>query len=155
SAYYDVFGKQAERVALADGYTDSGVSARRLVKFAEAVGVQTRLEISRVGCESNPQYPYLRAVRGERYTSPINRDYMIVGLERLLGKWSLELARLVWRTMSSLPNQPNYLQATFRKSESWGARYAESQLVHQLRKTAWVPQGVGGLFVRPKDASRD
>lgn len=155
SAYYNAFGKHAERMALADGYADSGVSTQRLVKFAEAVGVQARLEVSRVGCESNPQYAYLRAVRGERYTTPINRDYVIVGLERLLAKWSLALARLVWRTMSSLPSQPNYLQATFRKNESSGARYAESQLVHQLRKAAWVPQGTTGLFVRPKDGSRD
>lgn len=155
TAYYDAIGKKAERIALADGYVDCGVPMKRLREFAEAVGVQTRLEVARVGCVSNPQYSYLRAVGGERYTSPIDCDYAIVGFEGLLRNWSLELARLIWCTMAALPSQPNYLQATYRKNESWGARNADSQLLHQLRKAAWIPQGTAGVFVRPKDASRD
>lgn len=154
SAYHDALGKQAERAALAESYADSGIALNRLVKFAEAVGAQTRLEISQVRCDRNPQYGYLRAVGGERYTSPINRDYVVAGLDTLLANPSLELAKLVWRTMCSLPKHPDYLQATYRKNESSGSRQADSQLVHQLRKAAWIPQG-SSLFVRPKDAVRD
>src|SRR5207249_3672375 len=112
------------------------------------------LEINQVRCDANPQYGYLRAVDGERYTSPINRDYAIIGLDTLLAKPSLELVKLVWRTMCSLPTHPDYLHATYRKNESSGSRQADSQLVHQLRKAAWIPQG-SSLFVRPKDALRD
>jgi hypothetical protein len=154
SAYYERLGKDAARAALADSYTDCGVALKRLVKFAESAGAQTRLEISQTRCHSNPQYSYLRAAPGERYTSPIDRDFTIVGLDTLLAKPSIALARLIWRTMCSLPANPDYLRATFRKSESWGARQADSQLVHHLRTVAWIPQG-DGLFVRPADASRD
>src|SRR5437016_4008711 len=56
--------------------------------------------------------------------------------------------------MSSLPQYVNYLEATFRKNESWGSHHSDSQLVHHLRESAWVPQG-DGLFVRPEAASRD
>ena len=35
--------------------------------------------------------------------------------------------------------------------ESWGARQADSQLVHQLRNAAWIPQG-DEVFVRPEAA---
>ena len=43
-SYYDALGENAQRVALAESYPDSGISLKRLVKFAEAVAVQTRLE---------------------------------------------------------------------------------------------------------------
>jgi hypothetical protein len=56
--------------------------------------------------------------------------------------------------MSSLPQYVNYLQATFRKNERFGSHHADSQLVHHLRDSAWVPQG-DGSFVRPDEASRD
>ena len=153
SAYYDALGKHASRIRLADTYADHTVAVKRIVKFAEAVGAATRLEITQTGCSSNPQYAYLRSAPGERYTSPIDRDFMIAGLDTILKKPSLALAKLIWRTMSSLPSHPDYLKATFRKSESWGARQADSQLVHQLRKGAWVPQQGG--FVRPEAALRD
>ena len=155
NAYHDALGQDVTRVALAETYLESGIAVKRLVKFAEAVGAQTRLEITEEHCYSNPQYTYLLAVDGERYTSSaIDRDYAIVGLERLLAKPSLAIARLVWQTMCSLPRYPDYLQATYRKSERWGARHADSQLVNQLRKAAWVPQG-NDVFVRPEGALRD
>jgi len=155
TAYHDAFGEHAKRVALAESYAHCGVSGKRLVRFAEAVGVQTRLEIKEVLCNSNPQYAYLQAVGGERRTSPIDRDYTIVELDRLLTKQSIEIAKLVWRTMCSLPRQPDCLQAAYQRNKSRGSRQSDSQLVHQLRRAAWIPQGTGGLFVRPKDAQRD
>jgi hypothetical protein len=154
SAYYDALGKDGERVALTEDYQDCGIAVRRLVKFAEAVGVQTRLEITTVCCSSNPQWSYLRSVGGDRYTSPINRDYHIPRLKELIAKRSLAISDLVWRTMSSLPPHPNYLQATYQRNQSWGAHYADSQLVHCLRIAEWVPQ-VNGLFVQPAEASRE
>jgi len=153
-AYFEVLGKHAGRIQPAARYTDAGVGLKRFVKFAESVGAQTRLQIVQVRCDSNPQYGHLRGVGGERYTSPINRDYTVIGLDRILAKPTLAISRLVWRTMSSLPTQTAYLRATFQKSESWGPRQADSQLVHLLRTAAWIPQG-DSLFVRPKEASRE
>jgi hypothetical protein len=151
--YYDAIENPA-RFPLSDRYQDGQIPISRLLKFAEAVGVQTQLEVEIVPCSSNPEWPYLRSVGGDRQRSPIDRDYIISGLDRLLAKPSLEIARLLWRTMASLSQKTPHLQATFRKNESCGSHYADSQLVHHLRESAWVPQGKG-LFVRPREASRD
>jgi len=151
SAYYEALGERAPRVPMANSYSDRGIALKRISKFAEAVGVQTQIEISRTTCRSNPQYGHLRSVPGERYTSPIDLDFVIVGLDTLLTKPSLPLARVIWQTMCSVPSHPDCLKATYRKSESWGARQADSQLVHQLRNAAWIPQG-DGVFVRPEAA---
>jgi hypothetical protein len=151
SAYYEALGERAPRFQLAHSYADRGVALKKVTKFAEAVGASTQIEISRTNCHSNPQYAYLRAVPGERYTSPINRDFVIIGLETLLANPSIPLARVIWRTMCSVPSHPDCLKATYRKSESWGARQSDSQLVHQLRNAKWIPQG-DGIFVRPEIA---
>jgi hypothetical protein len=153
SAYYAVFGDHATRRPLADTYLNCGIALKRLVKFAEAVGAQRQLEISETRCDSNPQYAYLRGVPGERYTSPINRDYVIAGMERLFANPSIDKAKLIWRTLCSLPG-PECLKATYRKNWSSGTREADSQLVHHLRKASWIPQG-NGLFVPPAEAVRD
>lgn len=155
SAYYDALGDEQGRVVLAGRYTDCGIPRKTLVKFAVSVGAQTRFEIATtVRCRSNPHYAYLRQVSGQRYTSPIDRDYAIDGFEILLDQWSVELARLFWHTLS-FHTRPHVLQATYRKSQSRGSRHAESQLVHQLKNAAWVPQGAQGPYVRPKDVARD
>jgi hypothetical protein len=153
SAYYSVFGDHAPRVSLADTYKDCGIGIKRLVRFAEALGCQRELEISETRCDANPQYAYLRGVPGERYTSPVDRDYVIPGMDTLLAKPSIEIAQLIWRTMCSLPNS-EYLKATYRKNWSSGTREADSQLVHHLRKASWIPQG-NGLFVTPVESVRD
>ena len=155
SAYYDALGDEQGRVVLAGRYTDCGIPRKALAKFAVSVGAQTRLEVTTtVRCRSNPHYAYLRQVPGQRHTSPIDRDYAIDGLEALLDQWSVELARLFWHTLS-FHTRPHVLQATYRKSQSRGSRHADSQLVHQLKNAAWIPQSAEGPFVRPKDASRD
>jgi len=153
SAYYAVVGDHAAPAPLADAYANCGIALTRLVKFVEAVGAQRQLEISEVRCDSNPQYAYLRGVPGERYTSPMNRDYVIAGMDRLLAKPSIDIAKLIWRTMCSLPNA-ECLKAVYRKNWSSGKREADSQLVHHLRKASWIPQG-DGLFVPPAEAVRD
>jgi hypothetical protein len=152
AAYYEWFGNEAKCKALADRYQNCGIPIKRLVKFAEAVGVRTQLEISAVSCRSNPQWSELSSVAGDRYTSHIDRDYIIAGIDDMLETPSLELSRLIWRTMCTQP-QSNHLVATYQKSVRWGHKNADSQLVHILREAAWVPQG--DAFVRPADASRD
>ena len=46
------------------------------------------------------------------------------------------------------------LRACYRHNQSNDPHYADSQLVHQLRENAWIPQG-DGTFVRPAQASTD
>jgi hypothetical protein len=153
AAYYGAVGEKAKRYALAESYGRAEVAVKRVAKFAESVGAQTKLVPIEVSCYANPEWSYLTAVGGERYTSSsINRDYTIDAIDMLLASPSIALSKLVWNTMQQLP--ANYLKATHQKSRSWGARYANSQLVHHLRKAAWVPQEEGN-FVRPAEADRD
>ena len=76
-----------------------------------------------------------------------------LNLEILLYEPNLDKARLIWRTMDSLPSI--HLTAKYRKSESGGFHYAASSLVYDLRNAEWVPQDHGESldFVRPCDAS--
>ncbi len=153
SAYYGRLGDDAERVALNASYQGIGVKLEQIAAFAQAVGTQATLQIKNRDCRQNPQWDYLWRVGGDRYTSPIDRDYYIPKLGDLLKAPSVELSRLIWRTLTTLPAHPDYFQATYQRNQSWGARHADSMLVHELRNAAWVPQGDGG-FVRPAEASR-
>lgn len=153
-AYYDIFGADAERFALAQGYEDCGVGIKRIVKFAEAVGVQTRLEITETNCAANPQKTYLYSVAGTRSTSPVDEDFSIVGLDKFLAKPSVARSKLIWRTMHSLPPGQDYLHATFQRNWSSGAHRVDSYLIHRLRAIAWIPQG-NQIFVRPAEAIRE
>jgi hypothetical protein len=96
----------------------------------------------------------LFAVGGNWTSTGVNRDYFIPRLDQLLKTPSLELSRLIWRTLTALPTYPDCLQATFRRNASHGAHTAASRLVHELRAASWVPQG-DGVFVRPADALRE
>lgn len=132
SAYYDAIGENANRFPLAKSYLNLSnfeISTDRIVKFSEAVGVQTRLEISEVCCYSNPQWSYLREAGGQRFTTAtgINLDYNINGLENILKKPSLALSKLIWKTLCSLPNRHNYFEAKYQNNASWGDRKAPSQ----------------------------
>lgn len=152
SAYYNAFGKNSPRSAMAEDYEKLEIPLDKLRKFAEAVGVQIKLEVVETKCHENPNWTYLSSVPGERWTSSINKDYVIPGL--MLSWPTIELSKLVWETMCSLPHYPSPYRATYQKNETNGAHYADSQLVHQLKISAWVPQR-DGTFVLPSEALRD
>lgn len=154
SAYFGRFGKDADCVALHARYKDCGIATKRIRAFAEGVGACVELSIKRGDCRNNPQWAYLRSVGGDRYTSPRDCDYYIPHIPELLKTPSLELSRLVWRTVTSLTSDSDYLQAAFRRNYSGGTHYADSRLVHDLRAAKWVPQG-NGKFVRPAEASSE
>jgi len=156
SAYYGALGAHADRAAIAPCYAEADVSIEKLQKFAQAIGVQTRLEIIETKCHGNPEWQYLRSVSGQRFTSPLDQDYFIEKLDVVLSRPTRELAKLVWRTMCALPKypSPSRLQASYQINSANGPRHADSQLVHTLRKYAWVPQRDRG-FVRPIEADRN
>lgn len=152
-AFYDTFSNNAPRRPLAESYTNSNVSIEKIRKFAQAVGAQVSLEVKATSCFDNPHRRYLYDVGGERCTSPIDRDYVIPGLKEILSSPSIEISKLVWRTMCNLPKTPDHLVARYRRNATNGSRHTISQLVHILRECAWIPQ-CGGGFVRPADANK-
>ena len=158
SAYYDRLGADAKAVSLHERYGALEIPAERIDKFARVVGARIQWEIQTRDCRSNPQREYLYEAGGDRYTSSsIDRDYFIPKLSEFLSAPSLELSRLIWRTLESFPAYSDYFQATYQRNQRRGARYADSSLVHELRVACWVPQngGQGVQFVCPADALRE
>ena len=153
-AYYGPLASHADRTALSDSYRTIDISAQ-LVPFAQACGVADRLEISTVKSTANPEREYLERAPGAFFTDTgIDRDYSIPGLPALLEKPTLALSRLVWNTLSNRSHDKTVLQATYQYNQSNYPHYADSQLVHQLRDTAWIPQR-DNEFVPPAEAARD
>lgn len=153
SFYYGAFS-EGQPEALHERYKECGIESERLGKFAKALGAKVSLEVDSCSITNNPEKSYLMMVSGSRASSVINRDYYIPNLAELMKTPSVELSRLIWRTLRAFPRYSNYLQATYQLNRSHGARYANSRLVHELRAARWIPQG-DGVFVRPADASRE
>ena len=153
-AYYEPLGSESSRAALSDSYLTFGMPAQ-LVPFARICGVADRLEIATVSCTHNPEKAYLRSAPGAVLTQTgIDRDFAILGLDSLFERPTLELSRLVWNAVCDRSHDKSILKATFRYNQSNYPHSADSQLVHQLRNAAWVPQR-DSEFVRPAEALRD
>ena len=155
--YYEAIGEKSEhfRRAISLKYTESDIDSKRLGKFAEEVGAQTKLEIfkHRIS-EDHPQcYWFLMATGGRFTDTGINEDYSIHEFKTLLSEPSIDKAKLIWRTMRSAPE--HCLKARFRWNQSNELREARSSLVHCLKGTEWVPQQKNGrpIFVLPCEAS--
>ena len=143
--YYGIVGYPRLISPLAEFYESMPIDSRKLGKFLSDLGAKTDIDIAYSSCSKNPSWDYLSGVWGERYTSPVDRDYKFDRFNEIVSGISLRLAHLIWRTM--IARGDSVLQAQYRKNVSGGSRWAASQLVHQLRKGAWVPQG--DTFVRP------
>lgn len=154
SAYYGPLKRDSDPQPLHSRYSECGIDAKKLSKFAQAVGAAAVLEIEQDTCRHNPERSHLYSAGGNWTYNGIDRDYFISGLDVLLNTPSLQLSRLVWRTLTFLPSYPDYLQAIFRRNASHGSHTAASRLVHELRAARWIPQGDGD-FVRPADALRE
>ena len=153
-AYYDPFGSESGRAPLSDKYrTFDMLSA--FVLFVQRCGVASGLQFVVVRCDDNPDRTYLRDAPGCTFTSTgINRDFVIPGLETLFEKPTPALSRLIWNALCARASDKSILKATFQYNQSNYPHHADSQLVHQLRNNAWIPQG-GNEFVRPAAARRD
>lgn len=152
ASYYSVVGKPSGMAALADFYVGLPIDTTIFAKFVEQLGATKHLIFKTVRCQDNPDWSTLRLAGGERNTSPINEDFRLDHWDSLQSAQSVELSKLIWSTMCERcpENSSRYLKARYRRNASWGSKEAPSQLVHQLRNGAWVPQG--REFVRPASA---
>ncbi|GAA5266679.1 hypothetical protein ACOSOMT5_P3109 [Acidiphilium sp. MT5] len=151
AAYYGALTGDAVPKALHARYEKCGISNKNLVAFAEEIGAKVSLEVMHDTCYRNPDWPTLGSAGGAWTAYGINRDYFIPHLDEMLKTPSLELSRLIWKTLTSLSS--TFLQAVYRNNSAHNAKYAGSRLVHGLRSAKWVPQG-DSEFVRPADALR-
>lgn len=151
--YKSISDDRGRRWPLSSWYKDQEISLEKFAKFALFVGVEHEFQglWVQTDCSGNEKYGYLLQVDGERYASPIDRDYaMTKRAAEMLRLRSLEGSRLVWAAMSRAPSE--VLKARYRKNVSGGSRYADSRLVCWLRDSAWVPQR-DGSFVTPRQAT--
>lgn len=165
---------EIRRFAISSKYEKFGIDLEKLVEFARAIGVQTKLDIIKQRIPSrHPEYSYLVTdAPGERVTSTSkDEDYNIPKLDiflflhsvlmkngpvdKELAALPLNAAKLIWQTMCSQPH--SCLEARFRKNLSYPDRVGASSLVHAVKEGLWVPQKDGDSisFVRPRDASRE
>ena len=157
-AYQEVFDEDSEgwKWPLSPKYVQSGVNLERLAKFAKAVGAKTQLEPDNQRIShDHPEYQNLveNALGQWRSDYGTNEDYAMPEFKVLLDLPSIDKARLIWRTMCSLPKR--CLKAVYQSNRSHAPREGHSSLVHELRKVKWVPQknGDSTSFERPCDAS--
>jgi hypothetical protein len=154
SAYYNARGKAADRAALSSDYLKCGVSLKKLVAFALAVGASKSLAIQNASCWANPNVRQLvHAAPGNRTHYCIDVDFVISGLDDLLPTTNAALSQLIWKTLCE-QDSDSWTTARYRNNSSYGIRSAPSQLACILEDRAWVPQ-TDGRFVRPAEAIRD
>ena len=151
--YYGPSESESARAALSDSYRTFDMLTQ-LVRFARMCGVADRLEIASVSCAENPKREHLYSAHGSNTYTGIDADFTIPELKTLFKTPTLALSRLVWKTLCDRSSDKRILKATFRRNRSNDPRHADSQLVHQLRNAAWIPQG-DVEFVHPADARRD
>jgi hypothetical protein len=107
SACYRKLKHDSEPEALHARYRECGIESKQLGKFAQAVGAKVGLEITEDTCQKNPDRQHLFSVGGNWTTNGVNRDYFVPKLDELLKTPSLELSRLIWRTLISVPSYPD------------------------------------------------
>lgn len=157
---YDAIGENSKlfKRAISPRHVNIGSNKEigELVKFAEAVGVQTKLEVIKQRIPSvHPQSEYLYSAPGDKESQySINSDYTIPEFTLLLNNLSIEKSKLIWRTMSHLAT--SYLKAQYRRNASSSSHSGDATLVHELRMAKWIPQNEDEKisFTRPEDASR-
>lgn len=152
SAYYRALAGDSGLKALHKRYRNRAIGMKAMAEFAKETGAKISLDIKQDTCYRNPEWPHLSTASGAWTAYGINRDYFIPHLDEMLKTPTLELSRLIWKTLSSLHS--SYLQAVYRNNSAHSAKSAPSRLVCMLRATAWIPQG-DDVFVRPADASRE
>jgi hypothetical protein len=152
SEFYNIVGLPKGLTGLADFYANLPIDTPKLVRFVESLGARRCLQISRTTCQKNPSREYLIGVPGSRWTDySINSDFRFDNFGHLVAARSMAMSKLVWNSLiDQIGEGADYLKARYRINLSGGSRYADSQLVHQLRQAEWIPQGE--RFVRPSSA---
>lgn len=154
--FHEAIESGPAKAALAPSYKKSGIEVEKLRKFAETVGVQTKLTV--MGQSTEP-HPSKRELRSDYYkhnvkwtNTAIDEDWTIPDLGKALEAQSVDISRLIWRTMREAGVKA--LLARYRPNKQYETKQEPSSLVLILQQHAWIPQ-TSGDFVQPSKASRE
>lgn len=155
AAYFGALGANTIKAGFSEEYLKCKVPLESLVKFAEAVGVQTRLQFEKASCRDNPAANALVYQSGGGWSTDygIDEDYTIPGIAELLGSKNESVSRLMWNTACN-QKKTSWIRARYRNNSHYNCREELSQIGCILRDTAWVPQ-TDARFVRPAEAARE
>lgn len=151
--YFQAIGSPYDYTGLADFYIKLPIDSQKVVNLAKRLGALTAIKVADDHCRNNPEWGWLVGVGGQRFTSRINRDYVIEHFAKLIDMRSIRISRLIWSSLNSYGKNPPWLTAQYQRSAAGGSRQADSQVIHQLREAEWIPQS--GTFVRPSQARVD
>ena len=156
--YFSLAGVSNKPLPLPEFYQSLSIDAGKITRFAEKLGCATRMTVTGTSCRNNPQWSYLCNVSGERYTSPIDRDYLFSHFRQLALTKSERLSKLVWATMCALPvtahsydsaYSNNPLRAVYQKNERGGARFAIlSSFISSVKKPGFPKETVNSSALR-------
>jgi hypothetical protein len=152
NVFYETMAKDTRKWPLSSWYTAQQIDIGSLLNLCEIAGVEknfSRLYVQ-TSCKGNEKYSWLTAAPGERFTSPIDRDFALTSCaHKMLTTNTVEGSQLVWMALCRAGN--SVLHALFQKTERGGPHSAPSQLICWLRDLAWIPQK-DGRFVKPSAA---
>ena len=149
SAWY---AKVSGRHALHEKYMNFSIKPDRLARFAEAVGAQAKLYIKKTSCLNNPDACNLyHSAPGTRTSYEHDEDYQIEGLKSVLNNPTLDVSKLIWRTL--INTDIKWSKACYRRNSNYSLKTSPSWLAHTLKGIKWVPQGNEPEFVKPINAS--
>ena len=80
----------------------------------------------------------------------VNVDYCIWELDEFFKEPTLEKSLLIWKTVSEATDKQI---ALYQPNKSQKRIWHPSQVIHQLRNLAWIPDKFGG-FQKPSDIPR-
>lgn len=123
--------------------------------FLEDLGALTRLKPLETYVYGHPNEADLK--RDQRFGArtshlEVDRDFTIPGLEALLKRRDVDVARVVWTSMNSMEDV--VLRAAYRPNGQHRLRTAPSRLVLTLRGSPWVPTR-SGTFLKPAETTEE
>jgi len=157
NVYYEELGNKADEWPLdKEYYCKAGFKLEDIGIFAKIAGAVSELNVKKMAIPTcHPKYDELiiNSPGGWSREYGINQDYSIEAFSCLLDNPSIAIAKLVWRTMCSLPT--DYLLSQYRNNSHYRTCEAPSTLVYDLRNAEWVPQNSWDdlTFVCPCNAS--
>lgn len=150
--YFD-FLSNAEFYPISDIYLDCGIELAYLVEFFKWVGCVSTIQIKETNINNNPDYKRLISSYGKWTNYSVRKDFTIDGLDELLKSESLEVSKLLFKTLNQSYKSQKHAKALYRRNKSEPYNFADSYLIYKLKSSNWLPTE-DGRFLTPASISR-